>query len=497
MITRLIYPKSEIMLNTKLQNIFSFTVLSFCALSFSSYASETVINTNQSTFPNLESAQPEVNQLNAQITAIEARYEKDRADASKIVDQKYAEKLNALKNEKRSELENEAEFKARQGKERDQIIDDQNTELAKLTSSMSPDSETAPLKARIKSLTEHQYIVGAEGIESELSSYDADKHQFTIKIHSKISALSLKLKDTIQLPSGEAQLFLKQWESGLIKAEAKAKINGEVLEVVLVNNADDSRWVELKSSFYSPSNLKALSPNTLNALFQTGRTFKDCFSCPEMIILPAGSFDMGSNNGGGDEKPVHHVSIKQPFAMSKTEITQGEWKSVMGNSPSYFKNCGENCPVEQVSWEDAKAFIQKLNIKTGKLYRLPSEAEWEYACRAGSQQNYCGGDTVESVAWYSKNSSEIPHSTAQKQANAWGLYDMSGNVWEWVEDNFHVDYNGAPDDGTAWHGENVQHVIRGGAWNLIPELVRATVRSAGAPVLKDYYYGFRLVRTLL
>jgi formylglycine-generating enzyme required for sulfatase activity len=230
--------------------------------------------------------------------------------------------------------------------------------------------------------------------------------------------------------------------------------------------------------------------------FQTGRAFKDCDSCPEMIALPAGSFEMGSNIGS-DERPVHHVEIKHRFAMSKTEVTQGEWKSVMGNAPAYFKNCGENCPVEQVSWDDAKAFIEKLNIKTGKQYRLPTEAEWEYACRGGVKLNYCGGDTVDNVAWYSKNSTESTHSTAQKQANAWGLYDMSGNVWEWVEDNYHVDYNGAPNDGTAWLGDNTQHVLRGGSWNLIPELVRATVRSAGAPVLKDYYYGFRLVRSLL
>jgi formylglycine-generating enzyme required for sulfatase activity len=484
------------MLNTKFQSIVGLIVLCFCALSFPSHADENLANKTQTTFPSFELAQPEIYKLNAQIVAINVRYEKELSDSSKLVELLYADKLNALKNENRINGESAADFKARQEKERDQIIDEKNIELTTLTTSLSLDSETVPLKARIKILTEHLFIVGTEGIETELSSYDADKHQFTIKLHSKLSALKLKLKDTIPLPANEAQLFLKQWETGLIKPEAKAKINGDVVEVVLLNDADHSRWVELKSTFYSLGTLSVLPSNTLNTLFQSGRLFKDCLSCPDMIVLPAGSFDMGSKNGSIDEKPVHHVTLNHPFAMSKTEVTQGEWKSVMGNAPSYFKNCGENCPIEQVSWEDAKAFIQKLNIKTGRQYRLPSEAEWEYACRAGVKQNYCGGDTVDDVAWYSKNSGELPHSTAQKQANAWGLNDMSGNVWEWVEDNYHADYIGAPNDGTAWQGDSDQHVLRGGSWNLIPELVRATVRSAGAPVLKDYYYGFRLVRTM-
>ena len=493
----IINPALEMIFKPKFEIFYGIIFCCLFTLSFQSHADDAPAILTQALFPSLDLAQPEITKLNEQISAIEAQHEKKLAEASKMVELNYAEKLNALQSAHKIDLESAAQFKARQDKERDQITEDKNIELAKLSTAMSPDSGTAPLKARIKALTEHMYFVGAEGIEAELGKYDADKHQFTIKLRSKLSALSLKLKDKIPLQPEEAELFKQQWDSGLIKPEAKTKINGDVVEIVLVNAGDNSRWMELKSMFYSPAALKTFSSSALNDLFETGKVIKDCVTCPAMIVLPAGSYDMGSNNGATDERPVHHVTLNRPFAMSKTEITQGEWKSVMGKSPSYFKNCGENCPVEQVSWNDAKEFIQKLNFKTGKVYRLPSEAEWEYACRAGTQQDYCGGDKADSVGWYSKNSSDLPHSAAQKQANAWGLYDMSGNVWEWVEDNYHTDYTGAPNDGSVWQGDNIQHVMRGGSWNLISELIRASVRSEGDPMLRDYYYGFRIVRELL
>jgi formylglycine-generating enzyme required for sulfatase activity len=240
----------------------------------------------------------------------------------------------------------------------------------------------------------------------------------------------------------------------------------------------------------------------------TFSTIQDCPDCPEMMILPAGSLDMGSDTHD-DEKPVHRIMIAKPFAIGKTEVTQDQWKAVMGNNPSYFQNCGGNCPVEQVSWLDAKAFIQKLNTKTAKLYRLPSEAEWEYACRAGTAQEYCGSENVNNVAWYGAyanpkgNSKKMTNPVATKQANSWGLYDMSGNVWEWVEDNFHDNYldndnnrNLAPTDGSAWKGDDEMRVIRGGSWGTDKQNIRATSRAGDLPSVRNYDYGFRLVRTL-
>ncbi len=232
---------------------------------------------------------------------------------------------------------------------------------------------------------------------------------------------------------------------------------------------------------------------------EAGKTFKDCAACPEMVELPAGSFDMGANNGKADEQPVHRVTIAKAFAIGKTEVTQEQWRAVMGNDPSYFTGCGDTCPVEQVSWDDAQAYIQKLNARTGKQYRLPSEAEWEYACRAGAQQEFCGSDNQDAVSWNGFNSGSFlfntPHPVAIKQANAFGLYDMSGNVWEWVADGYHDNYNGAPTDGSVWP-DGAMRVLRGGAWGVDPKYARATSRSKFGTNYRHYSYGFRLAVTL-
>ena len=232
---------------------------------------------------------------------------------------------------------------------------------------------------------------------------------------------------------------------------------------------------------------------------EAGKTFKDCPTCPEMVELPAGSFAMGSNSGAPNEKPLHNVTISKPFAIGKTEVTQEQWYAVMRDRPSYFSGCDDTCPVEQVSWNDVQAFIKKLNATTGKKYRLPSEAEWEYACRAGNQQEYCGSDNPDSVSWNGSNSGSFlfktPHPVAKKQANAFGLYDMSGNVWEWVEDSYHENYIDAPEDGSAWTN-GAMHVLRGGSWGKEPEYVRAAVRSMFSDNYRDFSYGFRLALTL-
>ncbi len=234
------------------------------------------------------------------------------------------------------------------------------------------------------------------------------------------------------------------------------------------------------------------------AIAVAGKIFKDCADCPEMVVIPAGSFDMGSTNDPS-EMPVHRVTIAKPFALGKTEVTQGQWKAIMGNNPGKFSTCGDNCPVEQVSWDDAQAYIQKLNAKTGKQYRLPSEAEWEYACRAGGQQAYCGSDSLDSISWYgglakpAGNSGKTTNPVATKQANAWGLYDMSGNVWEWVEDSYHDSYNGAPSDGSAWKGDGALRVPRGGGWSYAQH---AAKRGGSEPGFRFSSIGFRLARRL-
>jgi formylglycine-generating enzyme required for sulfatase activity len=213
----------------------------------------------------------------------------------------------------------------------------------------------------------------------------------------------------------------------------------------------------------------------------------------ELVYVPAGSFMMGSENGESNEKPVHQVTIREGFYMGKYEVTQAQWQQVMGSNPSYFKNC-DQCPVEEVNWNDAQEFIKKLNAQNdGYTYRLPSEAEWEYACRAGTTGDYAGD--VDAMAWYGKNSGSKTHPVGQKQANAFGLYDMHGNVDEWCEDIWHENYNGAPTDGSAWlsGGDSRYRVLRGGSWYFIAYVLRAADRRGFTPNYRDLYDGLRLV----
>lgn len=217
---------------------------------------------------------------------------------------------------------------------------------------------------------------------------------------------------------------------------------------------------------------------------------------PAMARIAPGSFNMGSNVVPA-EKPLHAVNIGYAFEIGKTEITQGQWKAVMGENPSGFNQCGDSCPVENVSWTDANLFIKTLNQKAGKEYRLPSEAEWEYACRAGGNGKYCGGDDANLVSWFDGNSSKQTHPVAKKSPNAWALYDMSGNVWEWTQDCWSADYQNAPADGSAREANNCRkRAIRGGSWSSDLASLRAANRYPDSIGYRFEYVGFRIARTL-
>jgi formylglycine-generating enzyme required for sulfatase activity/predicted Ser/Thr protein kinase len=215
----------------------------------------------------------------------------------------------------------------------------------------------------------------------------------------------------------------------------------------------------------------------------------------DMVWIRPGSFLMG----GGDYRPVHFVSFSEGFYLGKYEVTQSQWQAVMGNNPSKFKACGGNCPIEQVSWSDAQEFIKKLNAQTSNYtYRLPTEAEWEYACRAGTTSDYYG--PVNDIGWYGTNSGGTTRPIGLKQPNAFGLYDMSGNVWELTADLVHFTYEGAPTDGRAWLGDTIakSHVIRGGAYFNTPEYLTSARRGWRDPSMPDTpgdHVGFRMAAT--
>ncbi len=226
----------------------------------------------------------------------------------------------------------------------------------------------------------------------------------------------------------------------------------------------------------------------------------------EMVAIPPGEFMMGSQDKSSDEYPQHRVRINYSFFMGKFEVTQAQWRAVVGSNPSTFKDCDE-CPVENVSWNDAVEFCRKLSARTGREYRLPSEAEWEYAARAGTTTQFPFGATVTpEIVNYDGN---YPYGSAAKGtsrqktvpvgslgvANGFGLYDMLGNVWEWCQDVYHDSYGDAPTDGSAWISgadRNVR-VLRGGSWGYIAYYTRSAYRHWVSPTSHNNNVGFRLV----
>ncbi|HUF11218.1 MAG TPA: SUMF1/EgtB/PvdO family nonheme iron enzyme [Rhodothermales bacterium] len=237
--------------------------------------------------------------------------------------------------------------------------------------------------------------------------------------------------------------------------------------------------------------------------------------------IPAGAFEMGSTNGGSDERPVHSVTISRDFYIGTYEVTQGQWQAVTGSNPSHFGSCGADCPVETVTWFDVIGFANALSSAEGMSpcydssgnviggaggdvymctgYRLPTEAEWEYAVRAGTTTEYSFGDDAGQLGqfgWYRENSSSTTHPVGQKQPNPWGLYDVHGNVWEWVHDWYSSSYYGSsPASDPSGPSTGSVGVFRGGGWGNGEYHQRSAVRGRDSPGDDDDELGFRLLRT--
>ena len=249
-----------------------------------------------------------------------------------------------------------------------------------------------------------------------------------------------------------------------------------------------------------PKNAKELIELAEQELSEPTETFRNSIGM-KFVLIPAGRFMMGSEDYNY-EKPQHEVTISQPFYLQTTQVTQGQWQKVIGKNPSEFKDCGDNCPVEQVSWGDAQDFIKKLKEMEGDdNYRLSTEAEWEYSVRAGTTTEFFFGDDAGKLgeyAWYWENSDQKTHPVGQKKSNPWDLYDMYGNVFEWLEDDWHDNYRNAPSDGRAWidNPRGSSRVLRGGSWYFDALGCRSVFRSYGGPGYRDYDVGFRLARSV-
>ena len=215
-----------------------------------------------------------------------------------------------------------------------------------------------------------------------------------------------------------------------------------------------------------------------------------------MVRVEGGTFDMGATleqkNPEDDEKPVHQVTLSS-YYIGETEVTQALWQAVMGSNPSYFK--GDNRPVEKVSWNDCQTFIEKLNEITHRNFRLPTEAEWEFAAKGGNRSRhtqYSGSDNLDEVAWYYSNSNVKTHPVKSKKANELGIYDMSGNVWEWCQDKYGK-YNSTPQNNPIGPSSGTSRVYRGGSWVNDTRNCRLSGRNVISPDFRIGYLGLRLV----
>ena len=215
-----------------------------------------------------------------------------------------------------------------------------------------------------------------------------------------------------------------------------------------------------------------------------------------MVYVKGGSFAMGATAEQGsdaqsDEKPTHSVTVSD-FYIGKYEVTQAQWEAIMGTNPSNWK--GDNLPVENVSWNDVQEFITKLNAQTGKKYRLPTEAEWEYAARGGNQSKgykYSGSNSISNIAWYDANSNKMTHIVGQKSPNELGIYDMSGNVWEWCQD-WLGNYNSSFQTNPTGPSSGSYRILRGGSWSYIARTCRVSIRGYSKPADRYNRHGFRL-----
>jgi len=214
----------------------------------------------------------------------------------------------------------------------------------------------------------------------------------------------------------------------------------------------------------------------------------------QFVLIPAGDFIMGSpydEKGRQEDETPHQVTLTRAFYIGVTEVTQGQWHKVMGYNRSQFK--GDSLPVEKITWKEAVEFCQKLSQMENKVYRLPTEAEWEYACRAGSAVAFAGNNCADCLAWYAANSNEHSHPVAEKFSNAWGVFDMHGNVSEWCADFYSPEYPDSAVTDPTGPADGKQYVIRGGAWDTFLPGCRSAARSSAPASYQFKQTGFRVV----
>ena len=500
---------------------------------------EVLQQTRDDTARTVEGAVAEIRRLKAEIARIEVENAAaDQGFWSQIVRQ-HDEQLAALAREAKDEFETQQEYALRLGRKRAEITRRRDDELRQLRANRAADPNIRAIEERILALESRRYLVDSERITAELGAWDPERKRFRLTLSdsgefdaqnpaiARLRPYTIDFKVWLPMSPAQGREFRLHWNSGLIRVEASTTLAGTVSDVTLIDDADNRRWLSEHGSFVAVEEL---------ARQRAQRKASDAFLSRmgiRMVDVPEGCFDMGSAVQNPEEAPIRRVCVPA-FQIGATEVTQGQWKQIMGSNPSANPLCGDTCPVDNINWDDAQQFLARLATASGSGFRLPTEAEWEYACRGGTDSRYCGGDNLDALGWHLaergwassvRSTGNVRHAAtrarpsglsanamatksvvtgggadqsqpvAGREANALGIYDMSGNVMEWVADCWHDDYSGAPSDGSARSGKDCQkRVLRGGSYALPPPSARATARAWGHSAVRNSNHGLRIAR---
>jgi formylglycine-generating enzyme required for sulfatase activity len=329
------------------------------------------------------------------------------------------------------------------------------------------------------------FVLGGKLSSADVSSPVALKNDTPVE---SISEKSLVRYGNIEITAGFA---------GKLYIDNVYKKDVSESTLITINNLTSGEHLVRIEGEDNVEKTVSVSPD-MNVSVTLDRTIKSVAGMPEMVFVQGGTFQMGSNDGGFMEQPIHQVTVSD-FYIGKYEVTQKQWRDVMGNNPSAFKDCID-CPVENVSWNDVQDFLKKLSQKTGVEFRLPTEAEWEYAARGGNQSlgyTYSGGQSLDNIAWFKgNNSSHKTNTVGQKQPNELKIFDMSGNVWEWCNDWCNEKYYiSSPVIDPQGPSQGKTKSMRGGSFGEPEKNCRVTKRSFSWPDERAYFIGFRLCKT--
>jgi len=371
---------------------------------------------------------------------------------------------------------------------------------------------------------EREFLAWRSGLEAARRAWhatpDPSKHGAALMGLALAQARSWLAKRPEDLPEPDREFIAKSLRAAQRRTRRMQALIGGLVAVIVAGLAAYENERPLKYAYFwlayvrgHPLNVddeRRLKPS--ESFWECARTNeKYSIYCPEMVVMPAGTFVMGSpedeNGRSDDEGPKHGVTIPRSFAVSRFVVTFDQWDACVSHGGCTLPGAGASSwgrgkqAAINVSWDDAQQYVSWLSALTGQAYRLLSEAEWEYAARAGTTTAYSFGDDTVMLGdygWYSGNSGSQAHPIGEKKPNALGLYDMHGNVWQWVEDCYHEDYKGAPDNGSAWKqdADCSSRVVRGGSWGSNPEILRSASRFGNPSVGRYFTLGFRVGRTL-